>query len=92
MVDVSIYDCVDVCGEFYLCVFEGDYMGRVDFGFVGMEVLFKEYFWWMVKLWDYDLFGIIDYEGIFRCYVRDVFEEYILYDGLEIYMFFVIIR
>lgn len=45
MVDVSIYYCIDVGGEFYLCVFEGDYMGRIDFGFVGVEVLFKEYFW-----------------------------------------------
>src|SRR5450432_3599473 len=89
-VDIRKHYVVDIGRKFHPGPFKRDYTGRIDLGSVGVDGLAKEHTRRAVKLGNNHALGAIDDKGSAGCHVRNIAQKYILDDGLEIHVLFVI--
>src|SRR5690606_4624733 len=89
-VDVCVHHVVDVGSKLHPCTFEGDYTGRIDFGTVGVNGLTEEHTGRTMQLRYHHTFSTVNNKRTARGHVRDVAQEHVLHDRLEVYVLFII--
>src|SRR5580704_5577990 len=89
-VDIRKHNVIDIGCKFHPGTFKWNNACGINLGSVRMNRLTKEYTGRRMKLGNNNTFSTIDHKSSSWGHIRNIPKEYILYDGLEIYMFLIV--